>query len=71
MKIEIKNETNDLINLVVEPYLIYYEVPAGKIAVVEDEFREITIIYTNVNLISIYANRNATVSIDGKSIDSA
>lgn len=70
MKIKIKNETDEILNLVIEPYLIYYDIPPGGVAELADAFKEIFIVYTNKNLISVYGSQFTTVSVDGVALDS-
>ena len=70
MKVEIQNETDGILTIIIEPYCIHYEIAPQKMAILIDDMKECSIVYTSKNIISVYDSLFSEVFIDGKLIAS-
>ncbi len=70
MKVEILNETDEVLTIIIEPYCIHYEIAPQKMAIVVDDMKERSIVYTSKNMISVYSSLFSEVFVDGNLIES-
>lgn len=69
MKVEIENETDDVLTIIIEPYCTHYEISPRKIATLIDDMKECSVVYTSKNIISVYASLFSEVFVDGSLIE--